>query len=74
MLLQLVFAFLLGSLPNSLFPQGNSPSCVFATAARSKKAGVPNIASENYYEVLGLSKEASAGDIKKAFRKLALQW
>src|SRR5579859_6515127 len=28
----------------------------------------------NYYETLGLTKSASADDIKKAYRKLALAW
>ncbi|MCK5867653.1 MAG: DnaJ domain-containing protein, partial [Mycoplasmataceae bacterium] len=28
----------------------------------------------DYYEVLGISKDTSAGDIKKAFRKLAMKY
>ena len=32
-----------------------------------------NINSDDYYEVLGLQKDATAQDIKKAYRKLALR-
>jgi curved DNA-binding protein CbpA len=33
-----------------------------------------NVHSEDYYEVMGLSKDCTETDIKKAYRKLAIQW
>lgn len=33
-----------------------------------------NLKSDDYYEVLGLSKGCTEADIKKAYRKLALKW
>ena len=33
-----------------------------------------NVHSEDYYEVMGLRKDATEADIKKAYRKLAIQW
>lgn len=29
---------------------------------------------KDYYKILGISKTASAADIKRAYKKLALQW
>lgn len=33
-----------------------------------------NVHSEDYYEVLGLTRKATEAEIKKAYRKLAIQW
>ena len=44
-----------------------------AAASSSSAASNPNINSDDYYEVLGLQKDATAQDIKKAYRKLALR-
>ena len=33
-----------------------------------------NIKSEDYYEILGIPRDATEADIKKAYRKLAIQW
>jgi hypothetical protein len=33
-----------------------------------------NVNSDNYYEVLGIPKDATETDIKKAYRKLAIKW
>ena len=35
---------------------------------------IPITRSKNFYEVLGLKKDASSEDIKKAFRSLALKY
>ena len=30
--------------------------------------------SKNYYDILGINKNASDSDIKKAFKKLSIKW
>ena len=48
---------------------------VFALFAALAIAGVGVALSEqSYYDTLGIAKDASAADIKKAYRKLAVKW
>ena len=50
-------------------------SCSFALLAVLAIAGAGVALSEqSYYDVLGITKDASATDIKKAYRKMAVKW
>ena len=52
-----------------------SSSCALALFALIAIAGAGVVLSEkSYYDTLGISKDASAADIKKAYRKLAVKW
>ena len=42
-------------------------ACSFAGAPSKKKSG-------DYYQLLGVKRSANEKDLKKAYRKLALQW
>ena len=58
---------------------GGGGAGVFVEAARKQRTTTTTknknqFDSDDYYEVLGLKKTAKAKDIKKAYRKLALQW
>lgn len=53
----------------------NRASCAFALFAVLAIAGAGIALSEkSYYDTLGIAKDASASDIKKAYRKLAVKW
>jgi hypothetical protein len=50
-------------------------SCAFALLAALAIAGAGVAASEKtYYDTLGIAKDASAADVKKAYRKMAVKW
>jgi DnaJ-class molecular chaperone len=34
----------------------------------------PNVNSDNYYEVLGVKKESTDEEIKKAYKRMAIKW
>lgn len=34
----------------------------------------PNLSSDDYYGVLGVAKDATQKDLKRAYRKLAMKW
>jgi len=44
------------------------------TAAEASSSSASNLQSEDYYEILGVPQTAKAAVIKKAYRKLAVQW
>lgn len=62
----LTIALLLSTLLLSYVPAVN--------AKRKTKSSPKQFQSDDYYEVLGLSKNANQKDIKKSYRKLALQY
>merc|ERR1739848_567428 len=54
--------------------------CIFVAALWSAfcidraDAGEKQAKKRDYYEVLGIKKTADAGEVKRAYRKLALKW
>ena len=35
---------------------------------------IPNIAKRDYYEILGVARDATEEDVRRAFRKQAMEW
>ncbi|CAI5740086.1 unnamed protein product [Peronospora destructor] len=72
----------------AILMQGNSPDLIDLTTEDDKQDNVDNVdhvsrdpmevpahlESDDYFQVLSLSRSASESDVKRAYRKLAVQW